>query len=162
MRADEFRGGKSPSYFIRPAVLADVYALARTLREQDRIEVTDLGLTPAIALRACYRNAIIRRTAIVDGEIAAMWGMGGVMLSDIGHPWMLTAPPVEKVPIGFFKEAQRGCVEMLRLKRRLEGHVAANYTQACRFLDALGFALGTAEPHGPHGALFRTFTMVRD
>lgn len=149
------------SYFLRPAEITDVYTLARNLRDGDRLEVTSLGLSPMVALRKSFQHAIIRRTAIVDDQIAAMWGMGGTMLSNVGYPWMLTAPAVERVPVGFFREARSGVLEMLRLRNRLEGHVAAQYTCACRFLTALGFELGEPEPKGPHGILFRSFTMER-
>ena len=148
-------------YYLRPAQISDVYNLARTLRDGDRLEVASAGLTPAATLRTAFRHAIIRRTAIVDGEIAAMWGMGGEMLGEVGYPWMLTAPPVERVPIGFLKEARKGVADMLRMRNRLEGTVAAQYTCACRFLEALGFVLGEPKPIGPRGGLFRTFTMER-
>jgi hypothetical protein len=148
-------------YELRPAEISDVHVLARTLRDGDRLEMTSLGLSPVMALRRAFRGAIIRRTAIIDGEIAAMWGMEGAMLGPVGYPWMLTAPPVERVPIAFLREARKGVCEMLRLKNRLEGHVAADYTCACRFLEVVGFRLGEPEPKGPHGIKFRSFVMER-
>lgn len=151
----------SPKIEIRPADIADVYALARNLREDDRIEVTEMGLTPITALRTSYRNAIFRRTAFVNGEIAAMWGLGGSMLGAVGYPWLLTAPPIEKAPVAFLREAKREVVLMLRHKSRLENHVLAKYTRACRFLEVLGFALSDPAPCGPNGALCRKFTMER-
>jgi len=148
-------------YFIRPADITDVYALARNLREDDRIEVTAMGSTPITALRTSYRNAIFRRTAFVNGEIAAMWGLGGSMLGAVGYPWLLTAPPIEKAPVAFLRGARREVVLMLRHKSRLENHVLAKYTRACRFLEALGFTLSDPEPYGLNGAMCRKFTMER-
>ncbi len=148
-------------YFIRPAAITDVYALARTLRDDDWIEVTSMGSTPVNAVRTSYRHAIFRRTAVVNGEIAAMWGLGGSMLGAIGYPWLLTAPAIEKAPLAFVREAKREVAMMLRHKSRLENHVLAQYTRACRFLEFLGFTLSDPVPYGPNGALCRKFVMER-
>jgi len=149
-------------YLIRPAEICDLYKLARNLRDGDRLEVTSLGLHPAKAIRASFRHAVFRTTALIDGEVAAMWGLGSVsMLSDVGHPWLMTTPAVEKVPVSFLKVGQREVTKMLRSRRRLEGNVAADYRMACRFLEALGFELGEPEEFGPLKAKFRKFAMER-
>lgn len=152
------------TYLIRPAEICDLYKLARNLRDGDRLEVTSLGLSPAKALRASFRNAAFRYTAIIDGEIGAMWGLGcsaSMLNFNVGHPWLMTARPVESVPVSFVKVGQRELAKMLQLRRRLEGHVAADYRMACRFLEVLGFSLGEPEEFGPLKAKFRKFVMER-
>ena len=69
------------SILIVPSKIEDVYRVANNLRSEDKAEITGFGLDPKEALRTSFRHAIIRRTAFVDGEIAAMWGLGGAMLS---------------------------------------------------------------------------------
>lgn len=146
---------------IVPSNIADVYRLADHLREGDRLEITGMGLEPKAAIRSSFQSAILRRTAFVDGEIAAMWGLGGVMLSDEGTPWLLTTSAVERVPVSFLKVARHELNEMLKLRMILQNVVLASYEQACRLLEVLGFALGEAEPMGPHGVLYRRFWMSR-
>jgi hypothetical protein len=73
----------------------------------------------------------------------------------------MTTAAVERVPVTFFKLAAAGVDEMLAHKMRLEGHVAASYVRACRFLAAIGFTLGKPEPFGSQKALFRKFVMTR-
>ena len=148
-------------YIVLPAEISDIYAVARHLRDGDRLEVTSLGLDPATALRKSFKHAVWRRVAVINGEIAAVFGMGGNMLSNVGYPWLLTTPAVEKLPVSFVKEGRKQAMEMLSMRRRLEGHVAADYRQACRFLEALGFTLGEPEEIGPLKAKFRKFTMER-
>src|ERR1700730_8212011 len=101
---------------IRPASVCDVYALTRNLRTDDRLEVTSLDLDPAKALRLDFRHATVRYSAFVDTRIAAMWGMSGMMLGDIGYPWLLTTREVERAPIRFIKEARMAVAEMLMLR----------------------------------------------
>lgn len=146
---------------IVPSNIGDVYALAANLRDADAEEVTCLGIEVRHALRMNYRDAILRRTAFVDGRIAAMWGVCGDMLGDIGSPYLMTTPLVEKVPVTMLKEARKGIAEMLVIKKLLTGHVAASYVRACRFLEILGFTLFDPEPLGPKQALFRKFEMRR-
>jgi hypothetical protein len=146
-------------YLIRDAEIADVYALARNLRDGDRLEVASLGFTPIQGLRRTFYSALYRRTALIDGEIAAMWGLSGTAFGHTGHPWLMTAPLIERLPVSFLREARREIGRMARTHRCLEGWVAAQYTMACRFLEALGFTLGAVEEIGPRKAKFRRFGM---
>lgn len=150
-----------PRVHIVPSDVGDVYRLASHMRENDRLEATGLGADPVRLLRASYRSAILRRTAFVDGEIAAMWGLGGVMLSDEGAPWLITSHAIERIPLFFVKRAKQEVTEMLSLRSTLLNVVLASYAQACRFLELVGFTLDTPEPVGPHGVLYRKFWMSR-
>lgn len=144
-----------------PAEISHVYALAATLRFEDAAELESVGLGCREGLRSTFRAALTRHTAIVDGQVAAMWGMGGDALGDIGVPWLLTAPIVERVPVAFIKIGREHVARMLGVKPILRNHVAASYHRACRMLEVLGFELGAPEPFGPYGAPFRPFEMRR-
>lgn len=146
---------------VRPSVLADVYELAANLREGDREEVESLGMDVRVGIRNSFRHAVLRKTYLVDGEVAAMSGLCGSMLGDIGEPYLMTGRAAERVPVAFVRHAKASVAEMLGLKRRLEGHVAAKYTRACRLLEVLGFTLGDPLPVGPNAALFRKYIMTR-
>ena len=146
---------------VRPSIVTDVYDLAANLRPADRAEVEAVGIDPRVGIRRSYRHAVLRKSYIVDGELAAMSGLCGPMLGDIGQPYLMTSAAVERVPITFFKLAAANVAEMLEHKMRLEGHVAASYVKACRFLAAIGFTLGEPEPFGSQGALFRKFVLMR-
>lgn len=135
--------------------------LAANMRAADRAEVQAAGLSGIRALGRAFRGGMMCRTAFVDGEIAAMWGLGGTLLSDIGHPWLLTTAAVERVPIAFVKVAKRELAAMLDQRRTLRNWVAADYAQAIRFLQVLGFTLAEPAPFGPKGLLFRQFEMSR-
>jgi hypothetical protein len=141
---------------VRPSIVSDVYTLAANLRPLDHQEVTAFGAAAKVVLRKTYRDAILRRTYLVDGAVAAMSGLCGGMLSDVGEPYLLTSPLAASVPVALVKLAANAVQEMLTHRSRLEGHVAANYHQACRLLLMLGFTLG--EPQAFGNAMFRKFT----
>ena len=146
---------------VRDSIVSDVYALAGNLRAGDRAEVDAFGVTPARAIRHSYRHAILRRTCLVDGEVAAMAGLCGAMLSDVGEPYLMTTPQIARIPVTFVKLARAIVQEMLAQRTRLQGMVAADYHGACRLLQLLGFTLGAPQPVGPRNVPFRSFTLVR-
>lgn len=144
---------------VKESTISDVYRLAKGLRAEDAAEVAALGVASAAALRSNFRAAILRRSYFVDGELAAMSGLCGPMLSDIGQPYLLTTAVAERVPIAFVKHGRAAVADMLRHRLRLEGYVAASYCRACRFVEMAGFTLDPPRPLG--SALFRKFWMVR-
>lgn len=152
------RGLLAAGIVIRPAAIGDVYALARRLRVGDRAEIEAVGKEPRRVLRMSFRASLMRpQVALVDGEIAAMWGLGGNILSDTGAPWLMTGIAAERVPVSFLRIARRELAAMLAIKPRLENFVAAEYGRAVRLLEVLGFSIEAAEPVGPKRAPFRRF-----
>ncbi len=142
----------------RRATIADVYALALNLRAGDRAEIQVMGRDPRRALRFAYRVSLMPpRVATVDGQVAAMWGLGGDLISDVGEPWLLTGHAADRVPFAFVRIAKAELAAMLAVKPRLENYVAADYAKAVRLLEGLGFHLDAPAPIGPRGALFRRF-----
>lgn len=135
--------------------------LADGLRAGDREEIAAQRMGPYRVLRRTFRDSLWSRTAFVDGEIAAMFGLGGLVLSDLGLPWLLTTPAVERIPVTFVKRARDAVQDMLNMKPRLENHVLASYTGACRLLEVLGFLLDEPHPYGPDGVMFRRFHLER-
>lgn len=136
-----------------------VRALAAELRPADRNEIEIYGFPTNKALWRSYKNSILRKTAFVEGKIAAMWGCGGTPMGEIGQPWLMTTDAVHQVsPLFFARVYQREVLKMLKLFPKLVNYVDAGYTSAVRLLDIIGFKLGEPEPLGK-GGLFRKFEL---
>jgi hypothetical protein len=154
-----------PRYVIREATREDVLAFQHCLRPADVAEIRGVGVTVAKALWRGYRNSLRCRVAYVDGDPAAIWGVcvnthpRQGPLSATAVPWLHTTAAIERQPIAFLREARREVAAMRCLYPRLENHVAANYTQAVRFLRLLGFTVDEPQSIGHNGALFRRFHM---
>lgn len=148
-------------YSIVTATIAHVHALGRTMREADADEAKALGGIPRYLLRASFRSSLYARTAFIGKEIAAMWGVNGDILGDVGRPWLVTAPIIETKPIAFIREAKHELEAMLYLKPILENYVDARYHKAVRLLEVLGFHVDDPAPFGKRNALFRRFSVVR-
>jgi hypothetical protein len=153
--------GTRHSYWIVPTTPEHVYALADSLRARDADELEATGVKVKRALWRGYRRSLWCRTAFVDGDIAAIWGLNASALSNYGVPWLLTAPAVERVPFAIRREAGREVAKMLALCPVLENHVLASYAGAVRLLQSLGFTVFPAEPTGRNGALLSRFRLER-
>jgi hypothetical protein len=157
----EFCSEMMPIVTIRDSTVCDVYALASNLRPADRAEVEALGISPRDGIRRSYRHAILRRTYLIHGEIAAMSGLGGAMLSDEGNPWLMTTPLVETVPVAFVKIARNQLDDMLVQRKFLWNYVQFSYERARRLLEVLGFVLDPPIRLGPDQTLFQRFWIER-
>lgn len=146
---------------VEPATIEHVYALAKNLRDADRAEVEAAGMTARAAIRRCFRSGVMCSTAFVDGEIACMWGLAGTMISDVGHPFLLTTPAVERAPIALIKIGKNEVARMLRLRPVLFDYVAAEYSRAIGLLKLFGFTVHVPQPFGPTGAPFCKFELRR-
>jgi hypothetical protein len=146
---------------IVPSISTHIAALATSLRREDVAELEAAGLTAQQALARSCERSYLARTAFVDGEVGAMWGLGGSPLAKVGRPWLLTGAPVEGVKVSFLRIARAELTMMLACHAELRGYVDARYARALRLLLVLGFGLSDEFPFGPRGMPFRQYSMRR-
>lgn len=148
----------TPEITIIKAKIKHVYMLEKTLRDEDREEITCFGKAKKM-IRDSFRHSIYSRTGFINGEIAAMWGLGGVYLGGSGEPWLLTSKIVEKFPLHFAKIYRREVKKMLTVFPLIENRVDAKYEKSVRMLELAGFNLD--DPEYVCGGNFRRFWLVR-
>jgi hypothetical protein len=153
--ANALRGGlQTMSIEIVPATLAHAERLV--LRPADAAEVAALGLTPCEGLRRSLARALWAETYLIEGEVAAMVGLGLSSLAG-GHgvPWLLTGPACERHRKRFLLESRRQVARMLATASPLINYVHAGHLSAVRWLAWLGFTLDA--PVMINGRPFRRF-----
>lgn len=146
---------------IVPCTLAHLRELATNLRPEDRREIEGAGLVVRHFLIRLHRRTMEPMAALVDGEVAACWGDEAGVLSDTGMMWLLTAPPVARLPLAFYREAKAEIARRLATRGTLVADVAADYDAAIRFFGMLGFAIGEPRAVPPRGLLYRRMTIAR-
>lgn len=135
-------------YEIMGATLAHMRAIAPRLREGDLAEIAATGMKPRHVLHKLWSESFVRRAALVDGEIAAVWGCGGALLSTQGEAWLLTAHAVERLPMAFMRVLRAELSEMLEIKPTIVSGVLSSYEKSIRFMKLAGFSVGEAQPMG--------------
>lgn len=138
-----------------PAAPEHADALAARMRPADVAEVlASDGHTPGEAVRYAIASSTEAWAWLVDGEVAAIWGLGLLsFLGDIWTPWLLTSDLVEHHRKAFL----RACREQLAQLRRhhvLINFIDARHTRALRWVRALGFEVADAAPYGASGLPF--------
>ncbi len=137
-----------------------IRTLGVNLRSGDREEIEAYGFPTSKALWRSYKNSILRKTALVDGEVAACWGVGGVLMGGVGQPFLMTTSAAERVsPLRFVRIYQEEVLKMLQLFPVLVNWVDPMYTKAMRLLDIIGFEISAPEPLGLLGKPFCKFEM---
>lgn len=145
---------------IKSSEIADVYELSKNLRQKDKEELVAMGYRPRTAVYYSFKHAVYRKTAFVDGRIAAMWGVCGCPLGIVGQPYLLTTKKFERP----------GALEITRLYKKevsvmhqifpvLENYVDYNYDDALRLLRLVGFTIHRPQPLGPRNNMFCRYTM---
>lgn len=140
---------------IRPYAPGDIAVMAGQLREHDAAEVwLSHGVSGYDAL--LYSVGVSRRcfAATVGGYRLALFGVAPAD-RDTGSVWLLGSDAINLCPRAFARASKRFLPELVAGFRRVENHVWAEYKQAIRWLEWLGFTLDPPLPWGVSGALFR-------
>jgi hypothetical protein len=148
-----------PLVEIRPATVED--ALALVLRQADREEVEALTGRDA---REALVESVVRSAAawagLANGELVCLFGVVPVSLVGVtGIPWLLGSDAVTRYGRPFLRRNRAYLREMLREFPVLRNVVDARNTVSIRWLEWLGFTLGTPQPMGVCGLPFIPFEM---
>ncbi len=148
-----------PLVEIRPATVED--ALALVLRQADREEVEALTGRDA---REALVESVVRSAAawagLANGELVCLFGVVPVSLVGVtGIPWLLGSDAVTCYGRPFLRRNRAYLREMLREFPVLRNVVDARNTVSIRWLEWLGFTLGTPQPMGVCGLPFIPFAM---
>lgn len=145
-----------PQIEIIPTTAAHIAELRRTIREGDRLEIENTSGSCAKGLWRSFKQGLCNKTGLVDGCVAACWGVGGVYGGQVGEPWLLTSGEVLKVsPLTFSRIYRQEAEKMLQLFPRLENWVDSNYGSAVRLLKISGFTVD--EPQKLGNGMFSRF-----
>lgn len=144
------------SLHFEPARDAHVAPFLARIRPEDRLECERLGYTAEAMVRRSLDRSVEKWAAVDGAEPIAMWGITAASIAgELGCPWLLTTPGVDRHRRTFLRET-RWWVEhrALEMYPRLVNLVDADYAKALRWLRWLGFTIGDPVPVPPNGHLF--------
>jgi hypothetical protein len=147
----------SPRVVIVKATEEHAAEMAPRMRRIDEIECVAAGAyTGRDGLEMSLASSAMAWTAVCDGEIVCMFGVGAARLvSDWGVPWLLGTDRIEGLAFRFLRTSMDYLERMEDVYPVLQNWVHEDNELAIRWLEWLGFDVGEPEPHGPNGAMFR-------
>lgn len=128
--------------------------VAPRMRSADCLEVlASGGFTPADAIRASLAISSFARTAFIDGEAAAIFG---VVERDDGRaiPWLLTTTTVDRFPLTFLKASKVVIRALLEAWPEMLQAVDVRYAGALSWAKRLGFTVSEPRSFGFEGREF--------
>lgn len=132
---------------------ADVGRVFRRLRDGHRQCLMGIGMDRRHALREfrkVFDESAFRRAWLHDGEVVAVGGVTGSLLSPHGFVWLALSQDVIRFPLEIIRESRRQLGEIMKTKTELATTILANDAVALRFCAFLGF-------HSNHDAEGRTW-----
>ena len=113
--------------------------LARNLRFEHRALLLVMGLDPHRELRAIYQSSLVRKACILNGKVAALWGITGTLASGAGFVWLAISNDAARLPIPLIRETRKQLAELMRGRTELITTILADDAAARRFAILLGF-----------------------
>jgi hypothetical protein len=113
--------------------------MARALRHEYRDIFAAIGLNAHRELRAEFDRSYFRRTALVDGRVAAMWGVSGTKLSSTGYAWLALSQEATKHRVEIVRRTRRELDDIMQSKVVIQARILPGDETARRFARFLGF-----------------------
>lgn len=96
---------------------------------------------PLKALWYNYRNSIICKSVFVNGNLCAIFGIAGVILGEIGRPWICMTPETQDHPFRVAFRFRRELKKMLDMFPILEDYIEETNKKGIRFLELMDFQI---------------------
>lgn len=115
-------------------------SLDQNIRPKDRLEALRLGFEPIQALIQCHKYAIVRKTILIGGEVAAVYGVTGNLFSNRNTIYLATSNIVTQIPhITFVRIYIAELEELMKVFDRLDCFVDSQYSEAIKLIEFVGF-----------------------
>ena len=138
---------------IVPATMA--HARAIRLRPGDAREIAALGYTQEEGIGRSVARSLWADAYLADGEVAAIAGLClPSLLGPIASLWLVTGTPVDRHRKEFLRLTRQRVAEVRKDWPVLVDYVHADYAEALRWLQWLGFTIAEPQPYGRLGVLF--------
>lgn len=149
--------------FVRPALDADVQAVAEDMRPEDAAEALALGLDPVAALKASVAASTHVAAIDLNGRAIGVFGVGPVKLGelDAGCIWMIGTPKIETISYHFLRQSSKWVDAMHTVHPVLWNRVYAKNEVHIRWLKWLGFRIIGLSGQGPNNEPFYQFIRMK-
>lgn len=120
--------------------------IVRRLRENQHGAMIGLGVNPHREIRKNFDASAFRRAWLVDGELGALFGVTGSLISSGGYGWLALSDRGARYPIEVVKETRRQFALIMQTKREIYTTLLPEDRVAMRFAEYMGFEQAHTAP----------------
>lgn len=113
--------------------------ILRRLRTEHRVAMTGLSNNLHREFAQIFNTSSFRRAWLVDGELMAVGGVTGTLLSGEGYIWLAMADQAKHYPVAIIKEARHQLALLMATRQEVSTTILCNDKTAQRFARFLGF-----------------------
>ena len=124
--------------------------MAHRMRAAAAVSLQGYGFDPRRALHRVVLDSAYCRTAKVDGEVAAMWGIVAPALASTAYVWLVMSDEIGRIPRLVVQTAREELAEMMEVYEEIATTVLPDDEAAIRFALYLGFHDDDEEEPGSH------------
>jgi hypothetical protein len=121
---------------------ADCPAAPRRARARNR----GFGVHAHREIRTNFDASAFRRAWLIDGRLAALFGVTGALLASRGYGWLALTSDATRYPVEIVKETRRQFDQIMLTKREMVTALLPEDKTALRFATKLGFEIETVTP----------------
>ena len=134
---------------IRPSIIQDPHNLHNRLRSADKVELDAAGVDPLFALlQGHLRSYPTCYTVVVQGQVAAMFGVAPGLSPEFGSVWLLGSDDLFKIRSQLIKESKGWLAKISEGYELIYNVVHEDNKVHIRWIDFLGFKfLRHVSPH---------------
>ena len=135
--------------------------IARTLRAEHHLLLLRKNVNVHRELRKKFDASYYRRSAFIDGYLAAVWGVEGSPLSFTGQLWLALSQYALRYPLAVLRQAKVEIEHVSRLQREIVTTVQPEDEAAHRLVVWLGFETADGFGGGPAHTRSRRNNLLR-
>lgn len=109
------------------------------LRKEHRAALDATSVNAHRELRSVFDKSSFRRAWFCDGELFAVGGVTGTLLSGSGFIWLAMAEKASRFPVAIVREARKQLAEIVQTRTELITTILCADPTSRRFAWSLGF-----------------------
>ena len=118
------------------------------MRAAAAVALDGYGFNPREALRRVFIASHHARTALIDDQPVAMWGVSGSLLGDTAYVWLVLSDRICEMPLSIVREARNALAMAARSYPNVIATILPDDAASLRFATFLGFEEAERVPVG--------------
>lgn len=135
--------------------------MLRRMRAEHRAALESTGIKAHQELSRVFAASSFCRAWIIDGRLAALGGVSGMLASGIGYVWLVLSEDAMRFKLAIVKEARKQLAEIMSTHSEIIAPLLDGDNTARRFAEHLDFSISHPTPAWEKSGLIRYASLTR-